>query len=192
MTTTFQWRPHEIKEHATRYAGNDIDADCWHVTPHGRGYQIVGGHNAQPIATIRRFEPMPGQFRYMGKLWEWNAMAGSYIVHNYEFATANNCRSHLNKWIKRIVPDDVIIIGGKRGRKRDARAAMRERARQRRMARKRAERWAEIERQIELARLPTSASRDEAIARLVEYEMQQEEAAAAAEREMKLKSRALR
>jgi hypothetical protein len=171
------------------------EADCYHVAPHGNGYQIVGGPRAKPIATIRRFEPMPGQYKFMGKFYEWNAISHSFQIFNYEFADAKNCRSFLNQWIYRTC-GDCEIIGLPRGRPRLAttKATLRKRETERRRRWLQVERFEELERQSEALRvargdpIPTNATRDQLIGYIIEAELDREEIEAGEAREAKLNS----
>jgi hypothetical protein len=134
---TFQWR----------LEANSQDAYCYHVKWSGNGWTIINPERNQPIASAKAFEPMPGQIKFWGKVYEWNAMAATFTVHNYEFASARGLRSWLNKRIRDIVGNDCQIIGGKRGRPAGAtvKAVRNARDRKRRRDRLRAERFAHIE-----------------------------------------------
>jgi hypothetical protein len=138
----FQWRSDQ----------GSPDSYCYHVSRFGAGYQIL---DHRPIATITQFEPMPGIIKFMGKVWEWNAIAGGFNVFRYEFADAGNCRSWLNRQIKRQC-GDCEIVGGKRGRPagRTALEARNKRERARRREKLRNERFAHIERLIAKSREP--------------------------------------
>lgn len=155
--TIFQWRDEPGTE----------DSYCYHVARRGAGYQIINPANPVPIATIKRFEPMPGQFKFWGKVWEWNNLSQAMIVHNYEFSTAKNCRSYLNTIIRQTFTGDCEIVGKAAGRPKGvgAREARNKRDRARRRAQLRAERFAHIAELVarQSEPLPAGLSHDQVI-----------------------------
>jgi hypothetical protein len=179
----FQWRSDQ----------GSPDSYCYHVKPYGAGYQV---QDQRPIATIARFEPMPGQYKFIGKVWEWRTIGGGFDVHRYEFGLAKDCRSWLNRQIRRIVGNDCEIIGAQRGRPRLAttKATLRKRETERRRRWLQVERFEELERQSEALRvargdpIPTNATRDQLIGYIIEAELDREEIEAGEAREAKLNS----